>query len=85
MARVTIEDCLQKVGNRFDLVLLATKRAKQLAMGNQNTILGWENDKPTVVSLREIAAGVITPNSVKEEENTIEEGSPPPNSSDTVE
>lgn len=71
MARVTVEDCLEKIPNRFDLVLLATKRARQLAMGNENPILGWENDKPTVVALREIAAGVIDSTSV--EEPTAEE------------
>lgn len=59
MARVTVEDCLDKVDNRFELVLLASKRARQLAFGSEEPILGWENDKPTVVALREIAAGLI--------------------------
>jgi len=58
MARVTVEDCLGKVDNRFQLVLVASKRARQLAMGAQ-PFVGWENDKPTVVALREIAAGKV--------------------------
>jgi DNA-directed RNA polymerase subunit omega len=59
MARITVEDCLENVNNRFELVLLASKRARQLANGKEPTIQ-WENDKPTVVALREIAAGNIT-------------------------
>ena len=58
MARVTVEDCLDHVNNRFDLVLLATKRARQLANGH-DPMLEWENDKPTVMALREIAEGTI--------------------------
>ena len=59
MARVTVEDCLQFVGNRFELVLLASKRARQLMRGSVEPTVPWENDKPTVVALREIAAGHI--------------------------
>lgn len=59
MARVTVEDCLDYVDNRFDLVLLATKRARQLVNGVE-PLIPWENDKPTVVALREIADGLIT-------------------------
>jgi DNA-directed RNA polymerase subunit omega len=59
MARVTVEDCLDYVDNRFDLVLLATKRARQLVNGVA-PLLPWENDKPTVMALREIAEGLIT-------------------------
>lgn len=58
MARITVEDCLNHVDNRFDLVLLATKRARQLA-GGVEPLLPWENDKPTVMALREIAEGVL--------------------------
>jgi len=54
MARVTVEDCLDKVDNRFQLVLLASKRARQIAIGAE-PLVEWENDKPTVVALREIA------------------------------
>jgi DNA-directed RNA polymerase subunit omega len=60
MARVTVEDCLDNVDNRFQLVLVATKRARQLATGVE-PFLPWENDKPTIVALREIADGLITP------------------------
>jgi len=60
MARVTVEDCLDKVDNRFQLVLVATKRARQLAKGAE-PFVEWENDKPTVVALREIAEDYITP------------------------
>ena len=60
MARVTVEDCLGKVDNRFHLVLVATKRARQLAKGAQ-PFVDWENDKPTVVALREIAEDFVTP------------------------
>ncbi|MBL3601709.1 MAG: DNA-directed RNA polymerase subunit omega [gamma proteobacterium endosymbiont of Lamellibrachia anaximandri] len=59
MARVTVEDCLDYVDNRFDLVLLATKRARQLVNGVE-PLIPWENDKPTVVALREIGDGLIT-------------------------
>jgi DNA-directed RNA polymerase subunit omega len=57
MARITIEDCLGKVGieNRFQLVLVAAKRARQLALGSAEPTVPWENDKCTVVALREIA------------------------------
>lgn len=60
MARITVEDCLENVDNRFQLVLVASKRARDLAMGHETT-LAWENDKPTVLALREIAAGKVTP------------------------
>lgn len=60
MARITVEDCLDHVDNRFDLVLLGTRRARQLA-GGVEPLLPWQNDKPTVMALREIAAGVLSP------------------------
>ena len=59
MARVTVEDCLDNVDNRFKLVMLATKRARQLATGGKEPKVAWENDKPTVVALREIASGLV--------------------------
>lgn len=65
MARITVEDCLEHVDNRFELVLLATKRARQLAFGTCEPIVAWENDKPTVVALREIATGEISEESIK--------------------
>ena len=60
MARVTVEDCLDKLDNRFDLVLVAAKRARQLATGGKEPGLPWEGDKPTVMALREIADGQVT-------------------------
>jgi DNA-directed RNA polymerase subunit omega len=59
MARVTIEDCLDNVDNRFQLVLVATKRARQILLGGQ-PMVEEDNDKPTVLALREIAAGHVT-------------------------
>lgn len=58
MARVTVEDCLENVDNRFELVRLASRRARQLAMG-KDPLVDPENDKPTVIALREIAEGLI--------------------------
>lgn len=57
MARVTVEDCVKQIPNRFELVLEATKRARRLTSGAAQSVLEWENDKPTVLALREIAAG----------------------------
>src|SRR5688500_10215730 len=57
MARVTVEDCLDHVENRFQLVILAAKRARQLMRGSVDPTVPWENDKATVVALREIAVG----------------------------
>lgn len=59
MARVTVEDCLSKVDNRFQLVLVATKRARQISRG-ATPFVPEENDKPTVIALREIAEGLVT-------------------------
>jgi DNA-directed RNA polymerase subunit omega len=58
MARITVEDCLDNVDNLFDLVMLAARRARRLANGAE-PLVEWENDKPTVVALREIAEGLI--------------------------
>jgi DNA-directed RNA polymerase subunit omega len=58
MARITVEDCLDNVDNRFQLVLIASKRARQLARGRDPKVEP-EHDKPTVLALREIAAGVV--------------------------
>ena len=60
MARVTVEDCLEKLDNRFELVLVASKRARQLQTGGKEPRVAWENDKPSVVALREIAEGYVT-------------------------
>jgi DNA-directed RNA polymerase subunit omega len=56
MARITVEDCLDQVDNRFELVLIASRRARDLALGKE-ALVPWENDKPTVVALRELAEG----------------------------
>jgi DNA-directed RNA polymerase subunit omega len=57
MARVTVEDCIKHVNNRFKLVLVATRRARELSNGSADPMLPWNGDKATVVALREIAAG----------------------------
>ena len=71
MARLTVEDCLDNVVNRFELVLVAAKRARQLSMG-ADPLVELENDKPTVVALREIADGLITHDILTEEEESEE-------------
>ena len=66
MARVTVEDCLDHVDNRFELVMVASKRARQLTLGGKDPKLEREHDKPTVMALREIADGLITAQTVEE-------------------
>jgi DNA-directed RNA polymerase subunit omega len=66
MARVTVEDCLDKVPTRYDLIILAAKRAKQLATGGRKATLEWENDKATVMALREIEAGTVTADNIND-------------------
>lgn len=60
MARVTVEDCLAQVENRFELIMVAARRARQLSVGNADPRVPQDNDKPTVVALRELAENVIT-------------------------
>ena len=67
MARVTVEDCLDFVENRFELVMVAAKRARQIAVHGAQPKVDWENDKPTVVALREISEGLIKPDILKED------------------
>jgi DNA-directed RNA polymerase subunit omega len=81
MARITVEDCLDHVDNRFELVMVSSKRARQLATGGKDPLLPWENDKPTVMALREIEAGLINASILTEKEvpeelvmESIEEG-----------
>ena len=59
MARVTVEDAVKQVGNRFDLVLVAARRARQIAVQGKDPLVDEENDKPTVIALREIAVGKV--------------------------
>jgi DNA-directed RNA polymerase subunit omega len=73
MARVTVEDCLDNVDNRFELVMLATKRARQIATGGKEPKVAWENDKPTVVALREIASGLVDADVIAQDELVEEE------------
>lgn len=61
MARVTVEDCLEFVDNRFHLVMVASKRARQLAVEGADPLVPEENDKPTVIALREIAEQKVSP------------------------
>jgi len=70
MARVTVEDSLSQVNNRFDLVLIASKRARNLSLGAE-PLVPMDNDKPTVIALREIADGLIG-------EDILNEAPPPP-------
>lgn len=70
MARITVEDCLDHVDNRFELVMVSSKRARQLALGTKEALLPWENDKPTVMALREIEEGLITASILDEKEES---------------
>ena len=72
MARITVEDCSEKIPNMFQLVLVASKRARQLANGAE-PMVDWENDKPTVVALREIAEGYVTESVLTERDQPIED------------
>ena len=71
MARITVEDCLENVENRFQLVLVAAKRTRQLAFG-ADPLVPEDRDKPTVIALREIAEGLVTSNILEEEEIDLE-------------
>ena len=71
MARVTVEDCLENVANRFELVMVASKRARQLATGGRDPLVQEESDKPTLIALREIAEGFVT-NEILRRESEME-------------
>jgi len=74
MARVTVEDCLENVANRFELVMVASKRARQIATGGKDPLVEEESDKPTVIALREIADGLVSPDIlIREDEIEAEE------------
>jgi DNA-directed RNA polymerase subunit omega len=68
MARVTVEDAVDQIGNRFDLVLVAAKRARQLAIEGKEPMVDPMNDKPTVIALREIEQGFVTAKTVEQTE-----------------
>ena len=70
MARVTVEDCLENMENRFELVLVAARRARQLQTGGKEPRVAWENDKPSVVALREIADGLVDRDTMDSEADT---------------
>ncbi|MEO8223227.1 MAG: DNA-directed RNA polymerase subunit omega [Gammaproteobacteria bacterium] len=72
MARITVEDCLQNIPNLFELVMVASKRARRVANGAE-PLVERENDKPTVVALREIAAGLVTRDVLDEADQTPED------------
>ncbi len=72
MARITVEDCIEKVSNRFELVLLATKRARQITRGS-TPLVEVDNDKPTVIALREMAAGKLDSTALNKAEETLEQ------------
>ena len=59
MARITVEDCLENVDNRFELVMVSSKRSRQIQTGGKDPLVSLDNDKPTVLALREIAEGLI--------------------------
>ncbi len=72
MARITVEDCLDNIDNIFEMVLVAAKRARRVAHG-ADPMVELENDKPTVIALREIADGLITPSILEEIEEPVTE------------
>ena len=70
MARITVEDFLEKIPSRFDLILMASKRARQLTTTSRDPLVEWDNDKPTLVALREIEEGLLDSETL---EKTLEE------------
>ena len=71
MARITVEDCLDKVDNRFELVMVSSKRARQIRIEGKDPMVSVDNDKPTVIALREIADGLVT-NEILVEKPSVE-------------
>lgn len=83
MARITVEDCLQNIDNIFEMVLVAAKRARRVAHGAE-PLVELENDKPTVIALREIAEGHVTPAILEEVEQPVAEEFMPPDPTDDL-
>ena len=82
MARITVENCLEKIPSRFDLILMASKRARQLPTTSSDPLGEWDNDKPTLVALREIEEGLLdreTLDRTLEEDLLLDEFSAPSN------
>ena len=73
MARITVEDCLENVDNRFELVMLATRRARQMRRFGAEPLVPEENDKPTGIALREIAEGLISNEMLDAQEASTED------------
>ena len=73
MARVTVQDAVDKIGNRFDLILTAARRARQLQLHVREPLVPEENDKPTVIALREIEKGLITNDIMDQQEHQHQE------------
>ncbi|MCY4045842.1 MAG: DNA-directed RNA polymerase subunit omega [Cellvibrionales bacterium] len=72
MARITVEDCLDKVDNRFELILVASKRARQIATGGHAPLVPEEGDKPTVIALREIENELVTVDGIEKTEEEVD-------------
>ena len=68
MARVTVENAVDKIGNRFDLVLVAARRARQIATEGKDPMVDVQNDKPTVTALREIEEGLVTASTLEQDQ-----------------
>ncbi len=83
MARITVEDCLENIDNIFEMVLVAAKRARRIAHG-ADPMVELENDKPTVLALREIADGLVTPAILEEIEQPVAEELLQPDSADEI-
>jgi len=73
MARVTVEDAVDQIGNRFDLILVASRRARQLAIQGKEAMVPWKNEKPTVIALREIEGGFIDAKRLDEEDHKAQQ------------
>ena len=85
MARITVEDCLEMIPSRFDLLLMASKRARQLSTTSRDPLVEWDNDKPTLVALREIEEGLLDQKTLEqtlEEDLLLDEFSIPNNKED---
>ena len=85
MARITVEDCLEKIPSRFDLILMASKRARHLSTTSRDPLVEWDNDKPTLVALREIEEGLLDQKTLEqtlEEDLLLDEFSIPNNKED---